>query len=154
MSNNLFSIVNLIEERYDINVPVGNELPGNLCLQEKMSIEKDATINMDKLVSMEYLYELGNPLNKEELDYVEAKIIKFITTDPFEIAECFELYNITQDVCNQQGLSNDLMAVLANLINLKIDVEVDDNFNENMHVVEVRLGKYVPDILEPIAKEL
>lgn len=150
MSNNLFLIINLIEEKYNIDVPGGSILPGKLCFQEKLSIEQDNSININKLKSIEHLYELGNPLNKEELEYVEAKIIKFITTNPFDIAECFELYSIAQDVCNKQGLSTDLMGLLADLINLKRDVPVGDNFVENMHVVEVRLAKYIPDILKNI----
>ena len=151
MSNNLFSIVEIIERGYGINVPDGNQLPGKECFHEKLMIEKDETINMDKLDSIRYLYELGDPLNREELDYVEAKIIKFITTDPFEISECFELYNITQNVCdNPRGLTGDLMELLANMINLERDSTLEETFNRYMNVVEHRLGKYVPDILKNI----
>lgn len=151
MSNKLFSIVEIIEMNYGINVPSGNELPGKECFHEKLMIEKDDSINIDKLESIRYLYELGNPLNKEELDYVEAKIIKFITTDPFEISECFELYNITQDICeNPRGLSGDLMEILGNMINLERDSTLEETFNRYMNVVENRLGKYVPDILKNI----
>tara|TARA_B100000035_G_C20991976_1_gene550604 strand:+ start:795 stop:1514 length:720 start_codon:yes stop_codon:yes gene_type:complete len=151
MSNNLFSIVEIIERKYDINVPDGNELPGKACFNEKLMIEQDETINIDKLNSIRYLYELGNPLNKEELEYVESKIIKFITTDPFEISECFELYNITQNVCNNpRGLSGDLMDILANMINLERDSTLEETFSRYMNVVENRLGKYIPDILKNI----
>lgn len=149
MTNNLLSIIKLIEDHYNIDVPEGNDLPGKVCLNEKLSIEADVEVNINKINSMVYLYELGDPINKGELDYIESKIIKFIITDPFEIAECLELYNITTDVCSQQGLSQDLMLILGNLINLKVD-EVEEDFYENMIVVEKRLGKYIPDILKNI----
>lgn len=145
MSNSLFSIAKIIEEKYN-----GNVL-GTNCLEEKLSIEKDSEINKEKLKTMVYLYELGNPLNKNELDYIEAKIIKFITSDPFELAKCFELYSISSDVvCNPHGLSGDLLYILSNLLNLKRDLTIEEKFNDNMMVIKNRLGKYLPDILKMI----
>lgn len=150
MTDNLLSIVKIIEEKYNLDVPDGNTLPGEECLYEKLSIEKDETINKDKIKSMRYLYELGNPINKEELDYVESKIIKFITSDPYEISECFNLYNITQEVCNPRGLSGDLMDILASMITLKRNNNLENSFKNYMITVENRLGKYIPDIIKNI----
>lgn len=151
MSTSLFSIIDLIEEKYERVTPEGTESNGKLCIQGKLEIEGDNTVNIDKINSMEYLYELGDPLNKEELDYVESKIIKFITTDPDDLADCLDIYNISQElICGNDGISKDSLLILANIINLKSDVSIQDDFNENMIVVENRLGKYVPDIIKNI----
>lgn len=152
MSGNLFSILDLIEENYKISGETSTISSARACFNEKMMIDNDNSVNRDKLESIIYLHELGDPLNKDVLDYIEAKIVKFITIDPYEIANCFEKYTIIETiVCNNSGgLSSDLMMILANMLNLKRDINEREDFLENINVVENRLGKYVPDILKNI----
>ena len=47
-------------------------------------------------------------------------------------------------------MSTELIPLLGKIINLETDG--GDGFEENMKVVENRLGKYVPDIVEKIIK--
>ena len=149
MANNLLSIIETIEGKMNIDKPVGSILPGEVCLDELLSIEEDDTININKLNSMTYLYELGDPNNRDELMYVESKIIKFLITEPYDMSECLDLYNITQEICNQ-GLSHELMTILAQLINLNPETPVGEGFDNKLKTVENRLGKYVPDIIKQI----
>ena len=91
--------------------------------------------------------ELGDSKNREELMYVENKIKKFLVTEAHHISERMDLYNFTQDSCTT-GMSNELIPLLGKIINL--ESEGGDGFEENMKVVENRLGKYVPDIVEKL----
>lgn len=146
MSNNPLSIIELMEREYDVSIE-GNESSGKRCFDELFEIEGDNEVNIDKIKTMKHLYELGDSNNRDELMYVENKLKKFILTDPHHISECLDLYNFTQDFCTT-GLSNELIPLLGKIINLEADG--GDGFEENMKVVENRLGKYVPEIVQKI----
>tara|TARA_Y100001970_G_C14174571_1_gene826204 strand:- start:641 stop:1357 length:717 start_codon:yes stop_codon:yes gene_type:complete len=150
MSTNPLSIIELMEKEYDISKPEGDSTSGGeRCFNDLFMIDQDNNVNIDKIKSMRYLYELGNSNNREELMYVELKIKKFILTDAHHISECFDLYNFTQEFCNS-GLSYELLPLLGKIINLDPSIEGHDNFIEDMKVVENRLGKYVPEIVKKI----
>ena len=117
------------------------------CFNNLFEIEGDNSVNIDKIKSMRHLYELGDSNNMEELMYVENKIKKFILTDPHHISECLDLYNFAQDFC-ETGISNELIPLLGKIVNLETDG--GEGFEENMKVVENRLGKYIPDIVEKL----
>lgn len=146
MSNNPLSIIDLMEREYDVNIE-GDDSAGKRCFNNLFEIEGDNNVNVDKIKSMRHLYELGDSNNMEELLYVENKIKKFILTDPHHISECLDLYNFAQDFCDR-GISNELLPLLGKIVNLETDGGV--GFEENMKVVENRLGKYVPDIVEKL----
>lgn len=146
MSNNPLSIIDLMEKEYDVNIQ-GDDSAGKRCFNNLFEIEGDNSVNIDKIKSMRHLYELGDSNNMEELMYVENKIKKFILTDPHHISECLDLYNFAQDFCDR-GISNELLPLLGKIINLETDG--GEGFEENMKVVENRLGKYVPDIVEKL----
>jgi len=146
MSNNPLSIIELMETEYDVNIE-GDDSAGKRCFNNLFEIEGDNSVNIDKIKSMRHLYELGDSNNMEELMYVENKIKKFILTDPHHISECLDLYNFAQDFC-ERGISNELIPLLGKIVNLETDGGV--GFEENMKVVENRLGKYVPDIVEKL----
>lgn len=146
MSNNPLSIIDLMEREYDVNIE-GDDSAGKRCFNNLFEIEGDNIVNIDKIKSMRHLYELGDSNNMEELMYVENKIKKFILTDPHHISECLDLYNFAQDFC-ERGISNELIPLLGKIVNLETDG--GEGFEENMKVVENRLGKYVPDIVEKL----
>ena len=146
MSNNPLSIIDLMEREYDVNIE-GDDSAGKRCFNNLFEIEGDNSVNIDKIKGMRHLYELGDSNNMEELMYVENKIKKFILTDPHHISECLDLYNFAQDFC-ERGISNELIPLLGKIVNLETDGGV--GFEENMKVVENRLGKYVPDIVEKL----
>ena len=146
---NLLSIIDSMEDHFNITSADDSISQGSVCLKDLLSIEQDSSININKIYSMEYLYELGDPNNREELLYVESKIIKFLTIDAYDISECFDLYTFTQDLC-KQGISYEILPLLGDLINLKVDTITDDDFKEDLKIVENRLGKYVPQIIEQI----
>ena len=146
MSNNPLSIIDLMEREYDVNIE-GNDSAGKRCFNNLFEIEGDNNVNIDKIKSLRHLYELGDSNNMEELMYVENKIKKFILTDPHHISECLDLYNFAQDFC-ETGISNELIPLLGKIVNLETDG--GQGFEENMKVVENRLGKYVPDIVEKL----
>ena len=148
MSNNPLSIIELMEKEYDISIE-GDDSSGKRCFNNLFEIEGDNTVNIEKIKSMRHLYELGESDNRDELLYVENKIKKFIITDPHHISDCLDLYNFTQDFCST-GMTTELIPLLGKVINLETDG--GDGFEENMKVVENRLGKYVPDIVEKIIK--
>ena len=146
MSHNPLSIIDLMETKYDVSVE-GDETSGKRCFNELFEIDGDNNININKIKKMKHLYELGESNNRDELMYVENKIQKFILTDPHHISECLDLYNFAQEFCTT-GLSNELIPLLGKVVNL--ETEGGDGFEENMKVVENRLGKYVPDIVKKI----
>ena len=146
MSNNPLSIIDLMEREYDVNIQ-GDDSAGKRCFNNLFEIEGDNSVNIDKIKSMRHLYELGDSNNMEELMYVENKIKKFILTDPHHISECLDLYNFAQDFCDR-GISNELIPLLGKIVNL--ETSGGEGFEENMKVVENRLGKYVPDIVEKL----
>ena len=146
MSNNPLSIIDLMEREYDVSIE-GDDSAGKRCFNNLFEIEGDNSVNIDKIKSMRHLYELGDSNNMEELMYVENKIKKFILTDPHHISECLDLYNFAQDFC-ERGISSELIPLLGKIVNLETDGGV--GFEENMKVVENRLGKYVPDIVEKL----
>ena len=146
MSNNPLSIIDLMEREYNVNIQ-GDDSAGKRCFNNLFEIEGDNSVNIDKIKSMRHLYELGDSNNMEELMYVENKIKKFILTDPHHISECLDLYNFAQDFC-ETGISNELIPLLGKIVNLETDG--GEGFEENMKVVENRLGKYVPDIVEKL----
>jgi len=146
MSNNPLSIIDLMEREYDVNIE-GDDSAGKRCFNNLFEIEGDNSVNIDKITSMRHLYELGDSNNMEELMYVENKIKKFILTDPHHISECLDLYNFAQDFC-ETGISNELLPLLGKIVNL--ETNGGEGFEENMKVVENRLGKYVPDIVEKL----
>ena len=148
MSSNPLSIIELMEKEYDISIE-GDDSSGKRCFNNLFEIEGDNTVNIEKIKSMRHLYELGESDNRDELLYVENKIKKFIITDPHHISDCLDLYNFTQDFCST-GMSTEIKPLLGKIINLETDG--GDGFEENMKVVENRLGKYVPDIVEKIIK--
>jgi hypothetical protein len=148
MSSNPLSIIELMEKEYDISIE-GDDSSGKRCFNNLFEIEGDNTVNIEKIKSMRHLYELGESNNRDELLYVENKIKKFIITDAHHISDCLDLYNFTQDFCST-GMSTELIPLLGKIINLETDG--GDGFEENMKVVENRLGKYVPDIVEKIIK--
>lgn len=143
MSNNPLSIIDLIETKYDVD---GDD-SGKRCFNELFEIDGDNKVNIEKIKKMKNLYELGDSNNRDELMYVENKIKKFILTDPHHISECLDLYNFAQEFCTT-GLTNELIPLLGKIINL--ETEGGDDFEEEMKVVEKRLGKYVPEIVKKI----
>jgi hypothetical protein len=148
MSNNPLSIIDLMETEYDVAIEEGGDISaGKRCFNELFEIESDNTINIEKIKTMKHLYELGDSNNRDELMYVENKIQKFIITDPHHISECLDLYNFAQDFCSS-GLSNELLPLLGKIVNL--DGSGGDGFEEDMKVVENRLGKYVPEIVKKL----
>jgi hypothetical protein len=143
MSNNPLSIIDLIETKYDVD---GDD-SGKRCFNELFEIDGDNKVNIEKIKQMKNLYELGDSNNRDELMYVENKIKKFILTDPHHISECLDLYNFAQEFCTT-GLTNELIPLLGKIINL--ETEGGDDFEEEMKIVEKRLGKYVPEIVKKI----
>ena len=143
MSNNPLSIIDLIETKYDVD---GDD-SGKRCFNELFEIDGDNKVNIEKIKKMKNLYELGDSNNRDELMYVENKIKKFILTDPHHISECLDLYNFAQEFYTT-GLTNELIPLLGKIINL--ETEGGDDFEEEMKVVEKRLGKYVPEIVKKI----
>jgi hypothetical protein len=146
MSNNPLSIIDLMEIKYNGSID-GDDSGGKRCFNGLFEIDGDNKVNIEKIKKMKNLYELGDSNNRDELMYVENKIKKFILTDPHHISECLDLYNFAQDFCNT-GLTNELIPLLGKIINL--DTETSDDFEEDMKVVENRLGKYVPEIVKKI----
>lgn len=146
MSNNPLSIIELMEKEYNISIK-GDNSSEKRCFNELFKIDSDDKVNIEKIKSMKHIYELGDIKNKEELLYVENKIKKFIVTEPHHISECLELYNFTQEFC-KSGLSNKFLPLLGKILNLEVDGKGDSDMREKMKIVESRLSKYIPDIIE------
>ena len=117
------------------------------CINKIMLTEHDDNIYLKKIMEMNDLSELGDPRNRRVLNYVEAKVIKFILVDVEKIGECFDIVYITNEIC-ENGMTENSIELLRYF--LSIDKNSQNLNEEHMKVVSERLLKYMPDVIQQI----
>lgn len=138
------------------NTILGKELPdspvmNNLedSINKLMMTEHNDKEHITRIKNFKTLDEYGDPKNRSDLLYLQAKIIRFITLNPKDVFKTLDIvYIIPDDLC-EIGLTGDSMKVLAKL--LDVDVKVD-NKTQMKHTKTVHnlLFKYIPDIMKQI----
>jgi hypothetical protein len=138
------------------NTILGKELPdspvmNNLedSINKLMMTEHNDKEHIARIKNFETLAEYGDPKNRSDLLYLQAKIIRFITLNPKDVFKTLDIvYVIPDDLC-EIGLTGDSMKVLAKL--LDVDIKVDNKTQmKNTKTVYNLLFKYIPDIMKQI----
>lgn len=117
------------------------------CINKLMVTEHNDNLYLKKIISMNDLSELGDPANRRVLNYVEAKIIKFILVDPEKIGECFDMIYLTNEIC-ENGMTENSIDLLSYFLN--IDQNSGNVNEEHMKTISEKLLKYMPDIIQKI----
>ena len=69
-----------------------------ICMNKIMMTEHDDKMHIRRINQLSNLTDLGDPNNREELLYIEAKIIKFLIIDPSDISDCFDIVYLTDEI--------------------------------------------------------
>ena len=120
-----------------------------ICFNQIMMTEHDDDEHLRRINSLNNLSDLGDPNNRQDMLYVEAKILKFLILEPSKVGDCFDIVYLTDEVC-QKGLTSDATQMMGNLLKMNTDNVDDENYDDNMRVLTKRLLKYVPDILKKL----
>ncbi len=119
------------------------------CINRIMITEHDDDDYLKRINTYTHLSELGNPKNRKDLLYVEAKIIKFIIINPKSLSKCFDIVYITDKIC-KKGLSSSAIEMLGYFLKLNTNNIENDKYKDNMRIISNRLLKYLPDIIKKI----
>jgi len=139
------------------NTILGKEVPGDKpetsviedCINKMMMTEHNDEEYIQRIRLYNNISELGNPRNREDLLYIQSKIIRFITLEPSVINDCLDIvYVVPDDLCSS-GLSGDPMKILGNFLNMNTNMD-DKTQTKYIRVVSDKLVKYVPDIIKKI----
>tara|TARA_Y100000590_G_scaffold209878_1_gene237812 strand:- start:2282 stop:3826 length:1545 start_codon:yes stop_codon:yes gene_type:complete len=120
-----------------------------ICMNQLMTTEHDDNEYLKRINTYTHLSELGDPNNKKDLLYVEAKILKFLIIDPSDIRDCFNIVYLTDEIC-KRGLTSNATQLMGYFLKLSTDNVNDEKYNDNMRIITVRLLKYLPDIINKI----
>jgi len=119
------------------------------CINKSMMTDHDDEEHLKRINTFAHISELGNPNNRKDLLYVEAKIIKFITIDPKSVSRCLDIVYITDKIC-KKGLSSNAVEMLGYFLRLNTEESDDIKYRDNMRIISNRLLKYLPDIIKKI----
>ena len=119
------------------------------CMNNLMQTEHDDEKHIKKIKEMKHFSDLGDPENRLELDYVHAKIVKFLILDPRDFNNCINILYVTEKIC-KRGISTNLMKLMGNFLNMNTDDMENEEYRDNMEVVTNKLLGYVPQILKKI----
>ena len=120
-----------------------------ICMNLLMKTEHDDNEYLKRINTYSNLTDLGNPKNKKDLLYVEAKILKFLIIDITEIRDCFDIVYLTDEVC-KKGLTSNATQLMGYFLKLNTDNVNDENYNDNMRIITNRLLKHLPNIINKI----
>jgi len=120
-----------------------------ICINELMMTEHDDDDHLRRINSFNNLTDLGDPNNRKDLLYVEAKILKFLIIDPSKIGNCLDIVYLTDEVCSV-GLTSNATQMLGKFLKMNTDNVDDENYDDNMRVLTKRLLKHLPNIIKKI----
>lgn len=143
-----------ISSFFGVNVNPSLSLEFEGCVNKLMTTEHDDDEFIKRIVKLKHFSSLGDPDNKDLLNYVHAKIVKFITLDAKEVNKCMDIIYVSDQIC-QKGLSNNAMKIMGFFTNMnteykdmdKLSEKDRENFAMNMNVVTEKLVSYLPDIM-------
>ena len=114
-----------------------------------MTTEHDDDEYLRRINTFTHLTELGDPNNRKDLLYVEAKIIKFLILEPNDIGECLDIVYLTDEIC-EIGLTSNPAQMMGKFLKMNTDNVDDEKYNDKMRIITKRLLKYLPRIIEKI----
>ena len=105
-----------------------------ICINQLMMTEHDDDDHLRRINSFENLTDLGDPNNRKDLLYVEAKILKFLILDPSKVGDCLDIVYLTDEVCNI-GLTSNSTQMMGKFLKMNTDNVNDDKYDDNMRVL-------------------
>jgi hypothetical protein len=119
------------------------------CINKLMMTEHNDAEHISRMKKYTQLHKYGDPKNRSDLLYLQAKIIRFITLNPKDVFKCLDIvYIIPDDLCDV-GLTGDSMKVLANLLDVDVSVDNKTQLKHTKTVYDL-LVKYIPDVMKQI----
>ena len=119
------------------------------CMNQLMMTEHDDDEHLRRINSYSKLTDLGDPNNRKDLLYVEAKINKFLIIDPSEIGECLDIVYLTDEIC-EIGLTSNPTQIMGKFLKMNTDNVDDEKYNDKMRIITKKLLKYLPSIIQKI----
>ena len=119
------------------------------CMNQLLMTEHDDDEYLKRINSYEHLTDLGDPNNRKDLLYVEAKIIKFLIIDPSDIGDCLDIVYLTDEIC-EIGLTSNPTQMMGKFLKMNTDNVDDENYDDKMRLLTKKLLKYLPDIIKKI----
>jgi hypothetical protein len=116
------------------------------CINDIMSTTHDDTVHLTTIGNMSHFTNLGDPMNINELNYIEAKMIKFILTKNADIIECLDIIHVTDQIC-QTGISDSSVQIIGALFNMNVSDIDNEAYKSNLKNISRRLSKYIPNLI-------
>ena len=120
-----------------------------ICINQLMVTEHNDDEYLRRINTYNNLSDLGNPENRKDLLYVEAKIMKFLINDPRKIGECLDIVYLTDEIC-RIGITSNPTKMLGNFFKMNTDNVDDENYDDHMRIITKRLLKYLPKLIKKI----
>ena len=121
-----------------------------ICINQLMMTEHDDDDHLRRINSFENLTDLGDPNNRKDLLYVEAKILKFFDTRSSKVGDCLDIVYLTDEVCNIGLTSNSTQMMGKISKKMNTDNVNDDKYDDNMRVLTKRLLKHLPNMIKKV----
>ena len=120
-----------------------------ICINQLMTTEHDDDEYLRRINSYTNLTDLGNPNNRKDLLYVEAKILKFLILDPSKIGDCLDIVYLTDEIC-EIGLTSNATQMMGQFLKMNTDNVDDENYDDHMRVLTKRLLKHLPNMIKKV----
>lgn len=120
-----------------------------ICINQLMMTEHDDDDHLRRINTYNNLSELGDPNNRKDLLYVEAKILKFLILDTSKVGDCLDIVYLTDEICNV-GLTSNATQMMGQFLKMNTDNVDDEKYDDNMRVITKRLLKHLPNMIKKI----
>ena len=119
------------------------------CMNLLLTTEHDDDKHLRRIHNYTHLTDLGDPKNREDLLYVEAKILKFLMVESSELETCLDIVYLTDEIC-EIGLTSSPTQMMGKFLKMNTDNVDDENYKDKMRIITNQLLKYVPNLIEKI----
>ena len=119
------------------------------CMNQLMTTEHDDEKHLRRINNYVLLTDLGDPKNREDLLYIEAKILKFLIIEPREISKCLDIVYLTDEVC-KIGLTSNPAQMMGHFLKMNTDNVDDENYDDKMRIITKKILKYTPDMVQKV----
>lgn len=120
-----------------------------ICINQLMMTEHDDDEYIRRINGYTKLTDLGDPNNRRDLLYVEAKILKFLILDPTKIGDCLDIVYLTDEIC-EVGLTSNSTKMMGQFLKMNTDNVDDANYDDHMRIITKRLLKHLPNIIKKV----
>ena len=119
------------------------------CMNQLMTTEHDDDKHLRRIHNYTKLTDLGDPKNREDLLYIEAKILKFLMIEPNEFEKCLDIVYLTDEIC-KVGLTSNPTQMMGKFLKMNTDNVDDEKYNDKMRIITNKLLKYLPNLIQKV----